>query len=231
MPDCPFCNGMGYHRPKGWNADLGPGDPLFGKLVRCQCMIQQDSTRYQRELGAWLDREMHLGKIITEGRPGTKAMVSAARQFVMNPTGWLTIWGNNGTGKTMTLQGITNELLKAGKMAVYVNTVDAVEYMKSGIGNTNFDLDARVHVLSTLFVLCLDELSAVRWTEWVIEQLGNVLNKRYTANMPTVLAMDTDPLQIMEPRIVSRMQEGKIVHNNDSDLRNAMQQLMEQPNA
>jgi len=221
---CPICNDIGWCRAD--NPALigaGKGDVVNCNLIRCECKAAADARRWQDKLGLPLTT-LTLDNMITRERPGTALMVAAARQFMDNFTGWLTIWGVNGTGKTMTLQAITNAALELKKAAIYTTAFAVVAYLKEGIGHPEFGVEDRLYLLEKIPFMCLDELAAIQWTPWVTCQLEELLNIRYFDDAPTILAMDMDPQSFLSQRLFSRINEmGKIIHNGDPDMRLTIQ--------
>ena len=62
----------------------------------------------------------------------------------------------------------------------------------------------------TADVLLLDDVGAESETAWTQEQLYQVLNARYNARAPTVIATNRHPQQL-EPRIRSRLADWRLV--------------------
>jgi len=145
-------------------------------------------------------------------------MKAAASAFVENPSSYLSIWGTNGNGKSLTAKAITCELIRRGTATIYVTAHDMMAYVKAGIEN-DFSVDDRVSKLASVEVLCVDELTQVRWTDFVTEKIETILDRRYAARLGTVLVMDENPTQELHRRLVSRMKSGTIIENNDKDMR------------
>jgi len=147
-----------------------------------------------------------------------QSMKNAAADFIANPVSFLTIWGTNGTGKSMTGQAIINECIKNKMASVYVTGSDAMAYIKDGIGK-NFNVNDRVDKLSFLPILCLDELTQLRWTDFVSEHMETIIDRRYAGKLGTILIMDESPADKLHARVVSRMNSGTVIHNQDKDMR------------
>jgi len=146
-------------------------------------------------------------------------MVAAARGWVGSPDCFLTIWGKNGTGKSMLLQALTVDAINHGKAALYVRAHDLLSFLKGGIGDEDYDVEGRTATLGRVPILCIDELTLINWTNWVAEHMESLLDLRYVRENGTVLAMDEDPATFLPPRLLSRMKEGIIVVNRDDDFR------------
>lgn len=225
QPLCNLCGGVGYVR----NDIQDIHSPAFGKLIRCSCKAAEDATRMQLSIGTILTH-FSLADIQTAGRPGTTRMVSAVREFLVDPTGWLTIWGCNGTGKSMAGQALVGELLDKNIPALYMTTKMAVDYLKRGITDSDFNVADRLVQLTNISVLVLDEMAVQVWTAWASEQLETLLDMRQAAGFGgTVLILDVDPVSFLSSRVISRMDEGHIVHNADPDMRKSIGQAKEYP--
>ena len=149
-------------------------------------------------------------------------MIAAAKKFIADPQGWLTIWGTNGTGKSVALRSIATACIDAGQTALYVPLQFAVDWLKGGIEHPDFPVDRRAERLAEVPILCLDEVTGAFWSEWVSTQIETILDRRYSYERPTVLAMDENPEEHLHPRLVSRLRESIFIHNEDPDYRRAI---------
>ena len=141
-----------------------------------------------------------------------------ARELVDDRIKFLSFWGSNGTGKTTALMAITNELISKGVPALYVTAADLMEYIKAGIGQL-YGPDERVAKVSEVGVLCLDELSQVKMTEYVAEKIETIIDRRYRYERRTVVALDQNPDEVLSPRMVSRLRSGVYFGVDGPDLR------------
>ena len=225
--ECPECDGAGWYR-----YDVPVGHPQFGRNIRCGCKRAEDVARLQRLSGLTASEQaVRLDDIVAAGS-GTKAMVSAAREFVKNPYGFLTIHGTTGNAKTTVLQGVVNELVDGGVEAVYVTAFDLLGYIRKAFNASkdivNLDAHDRLKRLEVVRVLCIDELDKVRWTEFVEEQITDLIDARYRLGIDfsvgTVIAMNADP-ETLPSWIYRRLRDGrnKIVKNADPDVRPNME--------
>ena len=206
------CDGSGFFRvntPDEFH-------PWFGKVFRCICRQVEDVTQLQETLGTPTRTVMI--KDLMDRKDGI-VMKKNAVHFINELQTFFTVWGNNGTGKTTALMAITNELMAKGIACVYVTAVDLMAWIKEGIGDQDKSDAARAEQVAQLPVLCLDELTQVRWTEYVTEKLESILDWRYRFELRTAMAMDEDPETVLSPRFVSRMRSGAYIRITDSDLR------------
>ena len=216
------CNGIGYYR-----LDVDVHDPRFGKVLPCPCVATKSARVLQSKFGSVLNENTLLSNFRNRGE-GSKKMTEIGREFIENPTGFISVFGGirkdghgsaNGNGKTTWSQALVNECLAKGVSALYVTASDLMEYINAGIENN--DVDKRMAIVSNADVLVIDELTQVRWSEWVEDKLTSVIDRRYKAKATkgTILIMDESPTDKLHKRIVSRMREGIVIKNSDTDLR------------
>ena len=166
---------------------------------------------------------------MTANRSGTREMVEAARAFVKEPRGILTLWGKCGNAKTVVCQAIVNECILAGIPAVYVTFAELLDWVKESYEpGCNESTASRKDRAATVHVLAIDEVDKVKRTEWVSEFQSDVLDRRYrrglSGQVGTILVMNSSPDQMPE-WISSRLNDGRnrIVENQDTDLRQKME--------
>jgi DNA replication protein DnaC len=221
---CSICGDAGFYR-----LDVPFGDPRFGRVIRCECKAVEDSQRLQRLSGLTdQERRVRLCDIETEGLPGTASMVRACRDFVVNPVPFLTLWGGPGNAKSTALQSLVNEFVGRSVEAVYITAFDLLSHIKAAFTKNpsdpapNDDAYSRLLRFASVRVLAIDEFEKVRLTEWALEQITDLIDRRYRLGRDgqafTVLAMNDDPRNL-SPWIASRLKEFVIVHNTDSDMR------------
>lgn len=212
---CDICHGS------GWVAsDLEIGHPDFGRLHRCECQAELDKERWLKECGLTA-AQMEAVKGLKNTGPGTKAMMDAVKAFITNPVGMLFIHGSNGVGKTTAAYGMTRRLIDAGYRTVYVTGPNMFAWIRDGYSATTQDETAmrRLDRLQSVRVLIIDELDKVRPTDWVREIMSMFVDNRYRRREElgtVVIANNPDNLS---PDVVSRLMEGAVVLNQDSDYR------------
>lgn len=202
--------------PRGsWPAQPCPDCAMKRKAERLQAF----SNMTQRE------REATLDDIQAAHGTDTWRMIQAARNFIDQPYGILTIYGTCGNAKTVTLQAIVNALVSRGVGAVYLPFYDVVSYVKQA-----FQKDAqdsawdRLGKIQRINVLCIDEVDKVKQTEWVAELQTELFDLRYRRGISgecgTVLAMNGD-IEQLEPHLRSRVKDGRnvTIYNGDRDMR------------
>jgi DNA replication protein DnaC len=185
---CPICGGTGWQTIE------------HGKereVVRCECRIKD---RGERLLAAAHipARYEHCELSNFQYDPDDKNQTSVikARTFAgrfvedypVEKTGLLFV-GSVGVGKTHLAVGIIKDLIR--EKGIHCLFCDYRELLKSIQNSYNPSVQAtEMEILRPIFeaeVLVLDELGAVRSTEWVFDTVNYVLNSRYNDNKTTII--------------------------------------------
>lgn len=190
---CPLCGGSGW-KP----VSAGPGAPIEmikdRRVARCDCQLE---ARKKTLLAAARipKRYEHceLASFEFEGQyrslaPARMAACKFAEEYPIEKTGLLLI-GSIGVGKTHLAVGIVKELM-LGK-GIPCLFYDYRELLKEIQNSYNASVKTtELDVLRPVFeteVLVLDELGAVRPTEWVWDTVSLILNSRYNDNRTTII--------------------------------------------
>lgn len=228
---CPTCAGLGWYR-----RDVPLGHADFGVPVRCSCKLSEDAARAAaRALRASnLTDEMRaltFGSYhpVGESRTAWATLRAFSQDPDALPIRWLVLAGGVGTGKTHLLAACANELLALGRHPLYVVVPDFLDYLRAAFADAEFDglrdvwsssepsmrpsgeradVSERMRQAIHADVLLLDDLGAEKRTLWTDERLYMVLNARYNAAAPTVIATNVTPDSgLIEHRIASRMSD------------------------
>ncbi len=188
---CPLCAGT------GWKS-VSPSDRQADRRVtRCDCQLRARSQslltaaripkRYEHcELASY-----------TTDFPGAHrslayahlAATKFAHEYDPRDGAGLLIIGQIGTGKTHLAVGITKELiLSKGIPCLFYDYRELLKEIQNSYNATvqSTELDVLRPVFET-DVLVLDELGAVKPTEWVWDTVSLILNTRYNNNRTTVI--------------------------------------------
>jgi DNA replication protein DnaC len=229
-PNCPICHGLGYV-----SEDVPVGHPRFGKAVPCTCRLdeiqsaQADRLRRLSSLGALAAKRFD--NFLPEGHTPEREQRQSLRRayeqclaFAEEPRGWLLLHGGYGCGKTHLAAAIANDCLARGLLAIFVNTPDLLDHLRSTFSPTSeVQYDELFEQVRTASLLILDDLGAESPTAWAQEKLYQILNYRYNEHLPTVVTSNLDLVRI-EPRIRSRLVDLDLVRKvviNAPDFRRA----------
>jgi len=187
---CPFCEGT------GWKPVSVGGDR---RVTRCDCQLQ--ARRQTLLAGACIPKryeDCDLSNFDCDGsHRGLASAHLAAGKFVeeypVDNTGLLLI-GSVGVGKTHLSVGIIKELMLGKGIACLF--CDYRELLKNIQNSYNPSVQStELGVLRPVFeteVLVLDELGAVKPTEWVWDTVSLILNTRYNDNRTTIITTNFD---------------------------------------
>jgi DNA replication protein DnaC len=187
---CPLCEGT------GWKAvESGP----TRRVTRCDCRLQ---ARAQSLLASARipKRYEHceLSNFEFDGphralAPARMAACKFVEEYPVETTGLLLI-GSIGVGKTHLAVGIIRELIVSKGISCLF--YDYRELLKQIQNSYNDSVKAtELEVLRPVFeteVLVLDELGAVKPTEWAWDTVSLILNTRYNDNRTTIITTNFD---------------------------------------
>lgn len=185
--------------------------PDFGKALPCHCQ-ERESNLEQR--AAALERYSNLGALrqatFANANPDGPAgdavnrkafagAYQAAIAYAAHPQGWLTFAGPSGCGKTYLAAAIANHRIELVQPALFITAADLLDYLRGG-----FDDDAEISFID-LFeqvraaeLLVLDDLPARPASPWGQERLFQLLARRHSERMPTVVTLRGEPDRLDE---------------------------------
>ena len=185
---CPLCAGS------GWKTVPGTPD---GGVTRCDCQLRARSAAMIAAARIPKRYEHCELSNFTTDFPGADrsialAQISASRfvqEFNSRDGAGLLLVGGIGTGKTHLAVGIVKELIATrGSACLFC---DYRELLKQIQNSYNDSVKAtELQVLRPVFeaeVLLLDELGAVKPSEWVWDTVSLILNTRYNDNRTTII--------------------------------------------
>src|SRR2546425_11873947 len=182
---CPLCEGT------GWKSVANGSDR---RVTRCDCRVQARSEALLKAARIPKRYEhCELSNFDYEGPhqalfPARMAACKFVEEYPVDNTGLLLI-GTIGVGKTHLAVGIIKELILSKGIGCLF--YDYRELLKEIQNSYNESVRAtELEVLRPVFeteVLVLDELGAVKPTEWVWDTVSLILNTRYNNNRTTII--------------------------------------------
>ena len=150
--------------------------------------------------------------------PASRTVVAVVREFIDGfdtniPAGrglWLT--GDVGTGKTSLAMLVSKTALQKGWSAAVYSLPDLLTRIRrtydDGVNDLSYSEFFRR--LTSVDLLHIDDLGASRQSDWVLEQLFAIVDRRYSAQQSMIVTTDLDHEQLIEQigeRTVSRLVE------------------------
>ncbi len=121
----------------------------------------------------------------------------------------LLLWGNVGTGKTFFAACIANYLIDRGVPVLMTNFIRLSNALMAIDGNRN----GYIKSLDRYKLLIIDDLGAERQSDYMLEQVYNIIDSRYKNGQPLIVTTNLPLSEIKNPsdikysRIYSRLIE------------------------
>lgn len=122
----------------------------------------------------------------------------------------LMLRGSRGGGKTHLLCGVLHDLCLEGYSALFTNAVELVQSLRPAARDDDQDEHDPMQDLCNVQFLAIDDLGGERSTDWTQEQLYRLVNARYEAKRPTLVATNLDAAELaaaVGQRTLSRLAE------------------------
>lgn len=186
---CPLCEGTGWK-----TLPASSSAPRDRRVTRCDCQLR---ARNQTLLAAArIPKRYELQELSNfefDGlyrslAPAWTAACNFVEEYPLNKSGLLLI-GTIGVGKTHLAVGIVKELIRSkGIACLFYDYRELLKLIQNSYNDSvkTTELDVLRPVFETE-VLVLDELGAVRPTEWVWDTVSLILNTRYNDNRTTII--------------------------------------------
>lgn len=202
---CPLCAGTGWKAVEGLATGSGKTER---RVTRCDC--RQRARAESLLASARIPRRYEHCELASYDTdfPGAHPSLAEAHFMAANfakkcdPHGdkGLLIVGEIGTGKTHLAVGIIKELIvNRGIPCLFYDYRELLKQIQNSYNATvqTTELDVLRPVFET-DVLVLDELGAVKPTEWVWDTVSLILNTRYNDNRITIITTNFPDLKARE---------------------------------
>ncbi len=198
---CPQCGGTGWKEVASGGAR---------RVTRCDCVVGARAERLL-ERARIPARYEHCEFVNYEtGLPGQHASQAKAKlvaekfieEYPLDENRGLLIIGDIGVGKTHLAVGILKELIRRkGVLGLYYDYRELLKQIQNSYNPQ--EPTTEMQVLRPVFeaeVLVLDELGAVKPTEWVWDTVSHVLNQRYNNKLTTLITTNFPDLPSTKTR-------------------------------
>jgi DNA replication protein DnaC len=124
-----------------------------------------------------------------EERMNLRDVVAVCETYAQEPQGWLVLLGVNGSGKTHLAAAIANQIASGATGEVmFVVVPDLLDHLRASFNpQANVPYDRRFDEIKKAPFLVLDDLGTESATPWAKEKLFQLLNYRYSAQLPTLI--------------------------------------------
>ena len=185
------------------------------KIVPCICKYRKEELEAEERARQWEQTQKTIKEYRRMGFPESDMqhwtfdnaesckIISAAKKYVDNFQQFkadgkgLLLHGGVGTGKTFAAACIVNALIDKGRPCLMTNF--------SRILNTLWGIDekqAYIDSLNKFDLLVLDDLGIERQSEYVQEQVFNVVDSRYRAKLPLIVTTNLPLKELTSPESV-----------------------------
>ena len=134
----------------------------------------------------------------------------AAKVFADESKGWLVLTGPSGSGKTHLAVAIANHCIRNNRPAFYITTPDLLDHLRSSFSpDSEVPYDEFFEQVRSAPLLILDDLGAQSSTPWAKEKLDQLLNHRFSNQLPTVV-VSIVPIEELGERICTRLMTANV---------------------
>lgn len=208
--------------------------PRVGHHYRFNCPVCNDDSQARLEF-LWQLSGLHSDECdwhidFVAGLDGKESALATARELLAMtpaPSGWYSLLGSYGVGKTGILKSLVAGFVRAGVEARYVRAEDILTEIRATFdgdtdGGNEFEI---IRKYSRIRVLAVDEVGTDRMssTQWAQAKLMSVFDNRYSLrdHIATILATNETPesLSTVYGYLASRMKDGRRVVMTGCDLR------------
>nr|DAP36898.1 MAG TPA: Replicative helicase [Caudoviricetes sp.] len=205
--------------------------PLLGemKVLHCACKCSVERNKREAEEKRKRDRMQYLDGMRRTGFPdaemrkwtfsnddgGNSKIIEIAHKYLDNfnvmrsqGTGLL-LYGNVGCGKSFAAACIANALIDRGTPCMMTNFSRIINQLQESFDGRQKYIDN----LSRFDLLVIDDMAVERNSEYVWENIMNIVDSRYRSGLPLIVTTNltigelADPSDIRRQRVYSRLKE------------------------
>ncbi len=192
------------------------GHPEFGRATPCECASREEAAERTARLERYSNlgqlRRMTFAGVLPQGRsPDPEHQrrfaraLDCAKVFAEAPEGWLVFTGRSGAGKTLLAAAIANRCIERGRPVLFIGVPDLLDHLRAAYRpDAEEPYDRLFDQVRAAPLLVLDDLGAQAATPWAAEKLYQIINYRYSAQLPTVFT-SAQPVEALDERLRTRL--------------------------
>lgn len=188
------------------------GMPDYSRVVPCQCVKDEIEKKIKDRLLEYCEIPDE-GKHMTfdnfkQSEPLNEAYQACLSLASEKDTGWITLMGDSGRGKTHLGMAVIHEWLRRGKPAKYVYVPILLKELKDGFSkDADGSYSDRYDTFLNVPLLFMDDLGTENSTPWAQEHLDTIVDYRLMRKLPLIITTNT-PKNKLPFRIASRLERG-----------------------
>lgn len=195
---------------------------VFGteRIVPCLCKCaaeERDAAQRRREHEEFLlrcEKYRRLGFADDRMREwtfanddnGNPALTKAMQNYVANfdrlkaEGKGLLLYGSVGSGKTFAACEVANALIDKGHPVLVTNFAKLVNILQEQFNTRQTYIDS----LNKFSLMVIDDLAAERDTEYMLENVYNIIDARYRAGLPMIITTNLSGAELKNPDNISK---------------------------
>ena len=214
---CGTCMGRGWFTP-----EVAATHEDFGNILTCECqksrILQERTTRLLRYSNIGPLSRFTFENLDPEGRSSHdqnnesfQKAYGIAENYANDIQGWLTITGPTASGKTHLAAAVANQCISRGTPVFFAHVPELLDHLRTGFDpSSEFNYTELFDQVRNSPLLVLDELDINTSTPWAHEKLLQIINYRYSAELPTIVTTSSE-LQQIDPYIRTRLENSGVI--------------------